>query len=93
MYRNPSLTYYRIEELTKVKVFLDSIERNSRESKSAYHRGLIHFQNFLDEKYPTITVESILQPLFRNEISIEKFCWFLLQLAFPKSHPSTKGDS
>ena len=69
MYRNPSLTRYRIEELIKVKVFLNSIERNSRESRNAYHRGLIHFQNFLDEKYLTLTVESILQPLIRNEIN------------------------
>ena len=70
MYRNPSLIHYRIEELTKVKVFLDSIERNSRESRNAYHRGLKHFQNFLDEKYRTITLESILQPLIRNETNV-----------------------
>jgi integrase len=84
VYRNPSLTRYRIEELTKVKVFLDSIERNSRESRNAYHRGLIHFQNFLDEKYPTITVESILQPLLRNEINVyellDNFVPFLIKL-------------
>ena len=84
MYRNPSLTRYRIESLSKVKVFLDSIERNSRESRNAYHRGLIHFQNFLDEKYPTLTVESILQPLIRNEINtyelLDNFVPFLIKL-------------
>lgn len=84
MYRNLSLTRYRIESLSKVKVFLDSIERNSRESRNAYHRGLTHFQNFLDEKYPTLTVEYILQPLIRNEINIyellDNFVPFLIKL-------------
>jgi integrase len=84
VYRNLSLTRYRIESLSKVKVFLDSIERNSRETRNAYHRGLTHFQNFLDEKYPTITVESILQPLIRNEINVyellDNFVPFLIKL-------------
>jgi site-specific recombinase XerD len=65
-------------------VFLDSIERNSRETRNAYHRGLTHFQNFLNEKYPTLTVESILQPLIRNEINIyellDNFVPFLIKL-------------
>jgi hypothetical protein len=84
VYRNLSLTRYRVEGLTKVKVFLDSIERNSRESRNAYHRGLIHFQNFLDEKYPTFTVESLLDPLIRNEINVyellDNFVPFLIKL-------------
>jgi integrase len=84
VYRNLSLTRHRIEELTKVKVFLDSIGRNSRESRNAYHRGLVHFQNFLDEIYPTITVESILQPLVRGEINVyellDNFVPFLIKL-------------
>jgi integrase len=84
VYRNASLTRNRIEKLAKVKVFLDSIGRNSRESRNAFHRGLVHFQNFLDEIYPTITVESILQPLDRGEINVyellDNFVPFLSRL-------------
>jgi integrase len=52
-------------------VFLDSIERNSRESRNAYHRGLIRFRNFLDGKYLTLTVESILQVSREDEEPID----------------------
>lgn len=75
-----SLTRHRVEAFTKVKVFLNSIERNSQDTKNAYHLGLTHFQNFLDEKYSTqtqsqtltatVTVETILQHLAKNEINV-----------------------
>jgi hypothetical protein len=50
-----SLTRHRVEAFAKVKVFLNSIERNSQDTKNANHLGLTHFQNFLDQKYPTQT--------------------------------------
>jgi hypothetical protein len=82
--KNLSLTRHRVETLTNVKAFLDSIQRNSKESKNAYHLGLAHFQNFLDEKYPTLTAETILQHLAKNEINIyellDNFVSFLMTL-------------
>jgi hypothetical protein len=82
--KNPSLTHHRVEALTNVKAFLDSIQRNSKESKNAYHLGLTHFQNFLDEKYPTLTVETILHHLAKDEINVyellDDFVSFLMAL-------------
>ena len=79
-----SLIRHRVETLTNVKAFLDSIQRNSKESKDAYHLGLTHFQNFLDEKYPTLTAETILQHLAKNEINVyellDDFVSFLMTL-------------
>jgi len=68
--KNPSLTRHIVEALTNVKSFLDSIQRNSKESKNAYHLGLTHFQNFLDKKYPTLTVQTIIHHLAKNEINV-----------------------
>jgi hypothetical protein len=82
--KNPSLTRHKVEALTNVKAFLNSIQRNSKESKNAYHLGLTHFQNFLDGKYPTLTVETILQHLAKNEINVydllDDFVSFLMTL-------------
>jgi integrase len=82
--KNRSLTRHKVEVLTNVKAFLDSIQRNSRESKNAYHLGLTHFQDFLDEKHPTLTAETILAPLSKNEINVyellDNFVSFLTAL-------------
>ena len=84
MLKNLSLTRHKVEALTNVKAFLDSIQRNSKESKNAYHLGLTHFQNFLDEKYPTLTAETILALLSKNEINVyellDNFVSFLMAL-------------
>lgn len=84
MLKNPSLTRHKVEALANVKAFLDSIQRNSRESKNAYHLGLTHFQNFLDEKYPTLTAQTILHRLAKNEINVyellDDFVSFLMTL-------------
>jgi integrase len=70
-----SLTRHRVASLTKVKEFLDSMQRNSEDSKEAYHLGLTHFQNFLDEneKYSALTTETILQHLTKNENGIDVY--------------------
>ena len=84
MLKNPSLTRHIVEALTNVKSFLDSIQRNSKESKNAYHLGLTHFQNFLDKKYPTLTVQTIIHHLAKNEINVyellDDFVSFLMTL-------------
>ena len=70
MYKNLTLTRHKVEAQTKVKEFLNSINRNSKDSKNAYHLGLTHFQDFLDEKYPNFTVETVLERLTYNEINV-----------------------
>ena len=47
-------------ELEKVKQFLDSVGRNSSNSKKIYGIGLGHFQSFIKNKYSPATVETVL---------------------------------
>ena len=70
MFKNLTLTRHKVEAQTKVKEFLNTINRNSKDSKNAYHLGLTHFQDFLDEKYPNFTVETVLERLTYNEINV-----------------------
>jgi hypothetical protein len=55
--------------LSKVKSFLDSIERNSTSSRNAYSTGLRHFHNFITQKYPKFNAETILTAL-SNKINV-----------------------
>ena len=48
---NPAITRHKVESFTKVKAFLDSIQRNSKQSKKVYQTGITHFQDFLNGKY------------------------------------------
>jgi hypothetical protein len=73
VYKNLTLTRHKVEAQTKVKEFLNSIQRNSKDSKNAYHLGLTHFQDFLDEKYPNFTVDTILLRLTNNEINVYNY--------------------
>jgi len=56
-------TRRQVEDLPKVKSFLDSIHRNSIHSKKAYQSGIKHFQEFLNVKYSQKTVDTILSSL------------------------------
>jgi hypothetical protein len=69
--KNLLLTRHRIVSMPKVKIFLDSIGRNSERSKSGYHLGLSCFQDFLDRNYAvnSFTLETIIQPLIENQIA------------------------
>jgi integrase len=65
----------QIELLPKVKVFLDSIARNSIKSKKSYSSGLSLLQNFLSaeeqkQKYERCNCNTILQPLSENRINV-----------------------
>jgi integrase len=66
----------RIELLPKVKIFLDSIARNSIKSKKSYSSGLILLQNFLNsetyqQRYQNnLNCETILESLSENKINI-----------------------
>jgi hypothetical protein len=54
-------------DFPKVRIFLESIARNSRNSKATYEIGLKHFQRFLgassNNNYQNYNVESILSAL------------------------------
>jgi hypothetical protein len=73
--------------LPKVIAFLDSIARNSLNSKTTYSTAINHFQNFLSqdqylEKYQGCNCETILQLLLENKINVyelfDKFVSFLV---------------
>jgi len=50
-------------ELDKVQRFLESVGRNSKQSKRVYGIALAHFQFFLEKNYSPSNVESILDKL------------------------------
>src|SRR5947199_1911435 len=60
----------QVGELPKVKLFLESIARNSQQTKQTYHTALVHLQNFLTKNYSGYTIESILQPIITNKINV-----------------------
>ena len=71
--RLPLSRWKEVDCMPKVKVFLESIMRNSEDSKKAYQTGLAQFQSFLNEKcHPTSshTLETILEQLSKNEINV-----------------------
>jgi len=59
------------ENLPKVRVFLESIGRNSTSTRKNYETGLVHFHNFLDTKYPKhYSLETILNELKDNQLDV-----------------------
>ena len=64
------LTRKQLAELPKVSTFLESVARNSEETKLAYHTAIVDFQEFLNQKYPAHTPETILGKLLLNKINI-----------------------
>ena len=65
----------QIDLTPKVKIFLDSIARNSIKSKNSYSSGLILLQGFLNaeeqkQKYNDCNCETILQPLLENRVNV-----------------------
>jgi hypothetical protein len=64
----------QIDHLPKVKMFLDSIARNSIKSKRSYSFGLTLLQNLNAEeqklRYQGYNCESILQPLLENKVNV-----------------------
>ena len=70
-----ALGWKSVEYIPKVKVFLESIKRNSNDSRRVYQTGLAHFRHFLQKKYPVnanihYTLETIIEPIYRNEINV-----------------------
>jgi integrase len=63
-------TRRHLAELPKVSAFLESVARNSQETKMAYHSAIVDFQKFLDQKYPHETPETILGNLVSNKTNV-----------------------
>jgi integrase len=72
----------QVKAMPKVQSFLESVSRNSNNSSRVYESGIIYFCSFLIQKYLDHTVETILEPLERNEINLyqlfDNFVAFLL---------------
>lgn len=72
----------QVSRMTRVESFLGSIARNSKHSESSYLNAITHFQNFLSNKYPKHTVETIFEPLRKTEFSVyeilDSFVSFLM---------------
>ncbi|HEU4467473.1 MAG TPA: site-specific integrase, partial [Nitrososphaeraceae archaeon] len=67
----------QIDLFPKVRIFLDSIARNSIKSKISYSSGLNLLQSFLNanveeqkQRYNGCNCETILQPLFENKVNV-----------------------
>ena len=62
---------HTFENLPKVRVFLESIGRNSLRTRKNYETGLVHFHDFLDTKYGDgYSLESILKVLKENQLDV-----------------------
>jgi integrase len=94
--KNPSLTRFRVAEMPKVKTFLESVERNSKDTRSTYHLGLTWFQDFLDSNSNSnvkvkLDLETVLQHLAKNKIDVyellDGFVSYLMKL---KPEPDSK---
>lgn len=65
----------QIDLFPKVKIFLDSIARNSIKSKNSYSSGISLLQDFLNaeeqkKKYDDCNCEAILQSLLENRVNV-----------------------
>jgi integrase len=57
------------QHIGSVNAFLNSIGRNSKNSRKAYHTGLMHFENFIQEKYE-LKAERIISSLKDQKINV-----------------------
>jgi hypothetical protein len=64
------LSYKQINLMPKVQLFLESVSRNSKYTAKVYGTGIVYFSNFLSYKALNHTPETILEPLWKNEINI-----------------------
>ena len=60
----------QMKAIPKVKLFLNSVARNSNNTKRNYETGITYFYAFLSEKYSLYTPETVLKPLTNNEINL-----------------------
>src|SRR5207247_5436602 len=59
-----------LQQLPKLKTFLDSIKRGSINSWDAYLTSFVHFQRFLNDKHKGHNPDSILQKLISNQLDL-----------------------
>jgi integrase len=63
-------TEKQITDYKAVDIFLSSILRNSLRSKYAYQSGLVHFQKFLEQKYPRYDIQTIPKSLSNKDLDL-----------------------
>ena len=66
----PSLVTNKSSLCQRFQSFLESVSRNSKYSAGVYGTGLVYFSSFLAQKGLGHTPESILEPLWKNEINV-----------------------
>lgn len=73
--------------IPKVKEFLDSVSRNSKNTQMTYASGLVAFHKFLDMEY---TLESIIDSIKKGQtdvyVTLNQFVSFLMQYKHYKTH-------
>lgn len=71
-----------LANLPKVKLFLDSVGRNSLKSKTNYFTGLRHLNNYVNKAHDC-DIKSILTPLSKSQINVydllDSFISYLLE--------------
>jgi integrase len=66
-----SITRRQINNQPKVTAFLDTIGRNSLKTKRNYETALVHFQDFLNERYDSKhSLETIIDAILRNDTDL-----------------------
>jgi hypothetical protein len=84
-------------DFPKVRSFLESIARNSRNSKATYETGLKHFQHFLggagsnNNNYQNYNVENILSALQAGSVNVYELLdgfvsYFVVHLSHEQQH-------
>jgi integrase len=60
----------QVKNMPQVRPFLESVLRNSKNSRNVYESGIIYFYDFLIQRGLNHTPETILEPLTKNEINL-----------------------
>jgi hypothetical protein len=65
-----SIIRHQINHQPKVKVFLDTIARNSLKTRRNYETSLVHLQEFLNKYGGNHSLETIIYAILNNEINL-----------------------
>lgn len=64
-----SLTRIQISKQPKVTSFMNVMGRNSLKTKKIYETGLVHFKDFLNDKYNGMhSLETIVEAISKNQV-------------------------
>lgn len=62
----------RINKYDRPRMFLDTVGRNSRKTRSNYETALVHLEGFLSNRYDSgkYNVDSIIDLISRNQMNV-----------------------